>query len=130
MSKFQHHSYFPKDKAVQSYLFPNLCFVCRKSFKKPRSEEARVCPECGRKLVEVGRKFSAPKSTDKPQWKKVQFLVEHGFIFQSVYEQREDKGYYKVSYPKTLKEAQEFVIKYKEQAVKFPLNNSLQRTSR
>ena len=118
MSKFKHHSYFPKDKDVQSYLFPNLCFECRKSFKKPRAEEARICPECGGPLVEVGRKFSVPKSNDKHQWEKVRFLVENGFLFQSVYEQREDKGHYKVSYPKTLKEAQEFVVKYAAQAAK------------
>ena len=118
MSKFKHHSNFPKEKDVQCYLFPNLCFECRKSFKKPQSEHVRICPECGGTLVAVGRKFSAPKSTDKSQWEKVRFLVEHGFIFQSVYEQREDKGHYKVTYPKTLKEAQEFVIKYKAQAIK------------
>jgi predicted amidophosphoribosyltransferase len=117
MSKFRHHSYFQKDKDVQNYLFPNLCFECRKSFKKPHSAEVRICPECGGPLVEVSRKFSAPKSTDKPQWEKVQFLTEHGFIFQSVYEQREDKGHYKVRYPKTLKEAYEFVTKYKDQAI-------------
>ena len=115
MSKFKHHRYFLKDKDVQSYLFPNLCFECRKSFKKPPADEASICPECGRPLVEVGRKFSAPKSTDKPQWEKIRFLVENGFLFQSIYEQREDKGYYKVPYPKTLTEAQEFVIKYKGQ---------------
>jgi DNA-directed RNA polymerase subunit RPC12/RpoP len=117
MSIFKHHSYFPKDKDVQNYLFPNLCFECRKSFKKPRSEKVRTCPECGGSLIEVSRKFSAPKSTDKSQWEKVRFLVKHGFIFQSVYEQKNDKGYYKVSYPKTLKEAHEFVIKYKDQAI-------------
>lgn len=117
MSKFKHHSNFSKEKDVQSYLFPNLCFECRKCFKKPQSEKSRICPECGGPLVEVSRKFSAPKSTDKPQWEKVRFLVQYGFIFQSVYEQGEDSGHYKVTYPKTLKEAQEFVIKYKEQAI-------------
>lgn len=117
MSKFKHHSYFQKDKNVQGYLFPNLCFVCRKSFKKPVSKEPRLCPDCGGVLFEVSRKFTAPKKTDKAQWEKVQYLCEHGFRFQSIYEQREDGGFYRVSYPETLKDAREFVVKYQEQSI-------------
>jgi len=117
VTKFKHHSYFPKEKNVQSYLFPNLCFVCRKSFKKPVSDEPRLCSDCGGVLFEVSRKFTAPKKTDKAQWEKVEYLVERGFRFQSIYEQREDGGFYKVSYPETLKEAREFVVKYQEQSV-------------
>ena len=117
MSKFKHHSNFPKEKLIQSYLFPNLCFECCKSFKKPQAPKLRKCPECGGVLIEVGRKFSAPKATDKAQLDKVRFLVEHGFLFQSVNEQREDGGFYNVAYPASLKEAKEFVVKYKEQAV-------------
>ena len=118
MGKFIHHSKFPKDKNVQSYLFPNLCFECNKSFKKPESKEQRICPECGGPLIEVSRKFKAPKTSDKEQWAKVKYLVEHGFIFQSVYEQREVGVYYKATYPKTLNEAKDFVNKYNEQAIK------------
>lgn len=117
MSKFKNHSNFPKEKHIQSYLFPNLCLACRKSFKKPQALEPRKCPDCGGALIEVGRKFSAPKATDKSEWEKVKFLVEHGFLFQSVYEQRECGGFYHVTYPASLKEAKEFVVKYKEQAV-------------
>ncbi|HRH77479.1 MAG TPA: hypothetical protein PK129_09060 [Cellvibrionaceae bacterium] len=118
MSKFKHHRYFSKDKDIQSYLFPNLCFSCRKCFKKPKAEKARICPESGEPMVEVNRKFSAPKTADNYQWEKVQFLVENGFIFQSIFDLRKDAGRYSVSYPKTLKEAQEFVVKYKDQSVK------------
>jgi hypothetical protein len=45
----------------------------------------------------------------------VRFLVEHGFLFQPVYELHEDGGKYKVSYPQTVEEAKEFVCKYQEQ---------------
>ena len=68
--------------------------------------------------MQLSRKFSAPKTTDVDQWKKVEFLVAHGFHFQSVYEQREDGGRYKVDYPTTLAEAKTFVVTYKEQAVR------------
>lgn len=71
-------------------------------------------------MTAVNRKFSAPKSNDLAQWKKVQFLVEHGFLFQSVYETAGKNDQYKmplkVSYPATIEEARDFVIKYKSQA--------------
>ncbi|GGA82318.1 hypothetical protein GCM10011369_25370 [Neiella marina] len=117
MSKFKHHKYFAKEKSIQSYLLPNVCFKCQKSFKKPSSEDARVCPDCGGELIELSRKFSAPKSTDTAQWKKVKYLVDNGFYFQSVYELREDGGHYKVDYPATLSEAKEFVVRFKDQAI-------------
>ena len=65
----------------------------------------------------LGRKFAAPRAADTEQWKKVQFLVEHGFLFQSVYEASEYGGKRNVSYPATLEEARAFVIAFKEQAV-------------
>ena len=117
MSKFQHYSNFPKDKNVQSYLFPNVCFACRKSYKKPKSEEKRLCPECRIPMEVLGRKFSAPKSTNLSQSKKIRYLVEHGFFFQPVYEQREDGGgNILVGYPRDLSEAKSFVDKYQKQA--------------
>ena len=117
MSAFKHHKYFAREKEAQSYLLPHACFHCRKSFKKPQNQEPRLCPQCGSGLVQLNRKFSAPKTTDVEQWKKVEFLVAHGFRFQSVYEQREDGGKYKVDYPTTLAEARTFVVAHKEQAV-------------
>ena len=65
----------------------------------------------------LSRKFSAPKTTDIEQWKKVQFLVSRGFIFQSVHETREDGKTINVQYPATLHEAKEFVVKYQAHAV-------------
>jgi hypothetical protein len=120
LGTFKHHSYFPKEKAWQSYLLPNVCFVCRKCFKKPATPQASTCPNCGGKMVSLNRKFSAPKSNDLAQWTKVQFLVSKGFLFQSIYEVKNENGeyagHYKVSYPKTLEEAVEFVVKFKDQA--------------
>lgn len=72
-------------------------------------------------MVSLNRKFSAPKSNDLPQWKKVQYLVNNDFLFQSVYEVKYENGEYaghsKVSYPNTLEEAIKFVAKFKTQAV-------------
>lgn len=68
-------------------------------------------------MVRLSRKFSAPAAVDTLQWKKVQFLVEHGFLFQSVYEPTESGGRQKASYPATYEQAKEFVVAFKSQAV-------------
>ena len=64
----------------------------------------------------LSRKFSAPKSADVAQWKKVQFLVAHGFRFYSVYKAVESGGKQSVRYPSTLEEAKDFVVTFREQA--------------
>jgi DNA-directed RNA polymerase subunit RPC12/RpoP len=115
MAIFKHHKYFPKERQAQAFLFPHVCFSCRKSFKKPVRTEPRVCPQCRSTLIRFSRKFKAPKSSDRAQWDKVKFLVEHGFFFYSAYE-RVGFGEVRVSYPRTLEEAREFVKVHKRQA--------------
>ena len=72
------------------------------------------CPVCGSSMVNLGRNFKAPKKSDLSQWSKVKFLVEHGFLFQKI--RPYDINQKPVPYPKTLSEAKEFVIKYKDWA--------------
>jgi DNA-directed RNA polymerase subunit RPC12/RpoP len=117
MTAFKHHNAFPKEKDIQGHLFPHVCFDCKKSFKKPISEAPRLCPQCGGEMVRLSRKFSASTATDTVQWKKVQFLVEHGFFFQSIYEPTESGGQQRTSYPTTYEQAKEFVVAFKSQAV-------------
>jgi hypothetical protein len=64
----------------------------------------------------LSRKFSAPKSKDLAQWAMVKFLVDHGFRFYPVYEPSECGGMVRVAYPKTLREAEEFVVRYSSQS--------------
>ena len=61
----------------------------------------------------LSRKFAAPKMDDIAQWEKVAFLIEHGFLFYSVYQPFGNGAYQRISYPKTLAEAKEFVQLYK-----------------
>lgn len=117
MAAFKHHEYFPKEKDVQRFLFPHACFRCRKSFKKPASDESRLCPQCTNPMVKLSRKFAPPALSDKAQWKKVQFLVEHGFL-QPVYEPSEGGGQQRAPYPATLEEAMTFVVESKAQAIR------------
>jgi hypothetical protein len=67
-------------------------------------------------MVLLSRKFSAPTAIDKAQWKKVEFLVAHGFVFQTVYET--PRGGRSVRYPATLDEAKGFVVEFADQAVR------------
>ena len=67
-------------------------------------------------MTRLSRKFSAPASNDLSQWKKVQFLVDHGFLFQSVYDKAD--GGSNIRYPATLEEAKDFVVAFKTHSVK------------
>lgn len=63
------------------------CLDCHKSFKREfnLAEEypvTLICPHCCGTAHNLGRHFKAPKRTDKKQWAKVGFLMEHGFFFQ------------------------------------------------
>ena len=109
MAKFKHHSHFPKPGAEPAYRFPFVCFACRKSFKYPAQPEHRVCPQCRGPMERLSRKFSAPKSTDLMQWRKVQYLVEHGFRFHTAYVPVAPGVMQSVDYPGTLQEAKAFV---------------------
>ena len=67
-------------------------------------------------MTMLGRKFHAPKKNETMQWKKVQFLAAHGFLFQSIYIPSPAGGKQVVPYPRTLKEATAFVVTYRDQA--------------
>ena len=60
-------------------------------------------------MQRLSRKFSAPKSSDLMQWRKVQYLVEHGFRFHTVYVPVAPGVSRSVDYPRTLQEAKAFV---------------------
>ena len=112
----------------REYLFPFACFACRHSFRRPFAPgvDERPCPHCGGRAIRLARKFKAPPTNDKQQWEKVRFLVAHGFRFWSVY----DRDGLSVAYPKTLKEAEEFVRKYTPRPpTGFPLMRRLRKAA-
>src|SRR5665213_2154133 len=106
MAGFKHHKYFTSERYRQLYLFPHACLKCRKAFKKPVSEEARRCPQCGGELIRLSRKFSAPQVFDTKGWEIVSFLVAQGIHFYSAYESRPPG--HSIRYPKTMDEAKRF----------------------
>ncbi len=100
-------------KVDKSYLWAFACLNCKKSFKRPGPNiKHRKCPHCGSLAVNLGRHFKPPKRGDDAQWEKVIFLIEHGFSFHKIY----DEDGVNIPYPKTLREAKNFVEKYKNKA--------------
>jgi hypothetical protein len=117
MSKFKHHSNFPKERDLYYALFPFVCCACRKCFRKPYTTDSCRCPQCAGMMSMVSRKFAAPKMADVAQWQKVQYLVDRGFLFQSVYTTTSTGVLLRAKYPSTLAEAKRFVIEHQAQAI-------------
>ena len=101
-----------------------VCIDCRKSLNRAidfGSEREYPCSVCGKPMTLLSHLFKPPKKTDTKLWGTVKYLVSNGFHYQHIYETVEKKngviisytGY--VPYPDNLKEAKEFVEKYKEQ---------------
>ncbi len=95
---------FPK------YLVPYACIRCRKSFKRKSDPElpSKPCPHCRGIAIRLYRHFKAPPMNDLQQWKKVAYLIQHGFRF---YHQYDEDGRC-VPYPETMAEAKEFVRRF------------------
>ncbi len=109
---------------VMEYGCHYACLTCRKSFKRnvdltvDWAEQAiKVCPNCSSNSYNCGRHFKPPQCSDELQWRKVEYLLEHGFWFHHVLDEKEY-----VPYPKDLKEAQKFVEKYRAQASQEAVN--------
>jgi predicted RNA-binding Zn-ribbon protein involved in translation (DUF1610 family) len=93
-------------------LLPYVCFTCRKSFKRGLVGQEladKKCPNCGGVAIGLSRKFKPPLRSDAAQWKKVEYLVAHGFRFFS---QRDLRTGATTPYPATLAEARIFVRRF------------------
>ncbi len=107
--------------------YKNVCLKCRRvenlgtDFKNFHTGN---CPLCSSEMYFVNHAFRPPKKHSDKEWKVVEYLIKHGFIFHHIYQEGKSE-YYKtqsnnyISYPKTIEEAKEFVVKYKNQAVKY-----------
>ena len=107
--------------------YKNVCLTCRKAFNMGTDNDnirQAKCPECGDLMTLMNHRFRPPKKDDIKKWDTVRYLVQNGFVYQHVYAKIEMKGNVVTSvqdyvrYPETLKEAEEFVKKYKRQALK------------
>jgi transposase-like protein len=103
-----------------------VCLECRMTLNRPfdsGSEQTYPCPECGNPMTLLPHRFRPPKKTEDKKWETVKFLIENGFYYQHINEIVETKnGVTKyqnyAKYPDNLRDAKEFVEKYKDQARK------------
>ena len=100
--------------------YKSVCLSCRKAFSQgtdfTKFKSDKVCPDCGKPMALLSEKFKPPKKTDDKKWGVVKFLLENGFYYDHIFETIYGGCY--VEYPETMKEAEEFVEKYKAQARK------------
>lgn len=92
------------------YYAPYACFSCRKSFKR-RAETGlpgKTCPQCGGAAIGLSRNFAPPPTTDKTQWRVVEYLVRSGFRYFPI---RDESTGLRIRgpYPRVLREAELFV---------------------
>jgi predicted RNA-binding Zn-ribbon protein involved in translation (DUF1610 family) len=103
-----------------------VCLECKVTLNRPfdsGSELTYPCPECGKSMTLLPHRFRPPKKSENKKWETIKFLIDNGFYFQHIYEKIETKNgvtsYQNyVAYPDNLRDAQEFVVKYKNQARK------------
>jgi len=67
-------------------------------------------------MIWMPERFRPPKKADDEKWAAIKYLVEHGFLYHLIYEKNGNnpRDSIKVRFPQTLREAKEFVEKYKE----------------
>jgi hypothetical protein len=73
-------------------------------------------------MILLPHRFRSPKKSEDKKWETIKFLIDNGFYFQHIYENvtKTVNGFIKfenlVPYPKNMRDAKEFVEKYKSQA--------------
>lgn len=105
--------------------YKKVCLDCKLASNRGfdgGSELAYPCPNCGKPTILYPHRFRPPKKTDEMKWATVKYLFDHGFNYQHICEIKEPEAIKRyATYPKNLREAKEFVEKYKDQAVTFIL---------
>lgn len=112
------------------YMMAFGCLKCKTSHKRKFDGDpcdypaTMMCPICKETSYNFGRKFKPPKKSNTLQWKKIEYLVSHGFYFQPVQKEVEKNIFYRVKYPETLNDAKDFVIEYKNQTLKINMEQN------
>jgi hypothetical protein len=70
----------------------HVCFLCRKTFKKPASTKngwvmlkghVYPCPNCKKPMAQLGKNFRAPRQENLRAWRLLERLFAAGFVFDS-----------------------------------------------
>ena len=102
----------------------SVCIDCRKTFNREfdsGSGREYKCPDCGKPMALYPHRFRPPKKADDMKWATVKYLFENGFNYQHIYGNSGFSQYLNreisyIEYPENLRDAKEFVEKYKSQA--------------
>ncbi len=100
--------------------YKSVCLDCKKCLNRPidtGSGRLYPCSECGKPMIQLSHRFRPPIKTDDKKWEVVRYFVENGFYYDHVFQKMEGsvlEGY--AEYPETLRDAKEFVEKYKAQS--------------
>jgi predicted amidophosphoribosyltransferase len=100
-----------------------VCLDCKKAFSQGTNFKDRReahCPDCNKPMTSLPHRFRPPKKSEENKWDTVKFLIKNGFYYQHIY----DSGFENsksirilVSYPENLRDAKEFINRYKAQAI-------------
>ena len=92
-----------------------VCLHCHKCFSAgtdfTKFQDKKKCPVCLAPMTLLNEKFKAPAKDDSTQWDIVKLLVDNGFNYQTLYDSVSGET---VPYPRTKKDAEEFVRKYRK----------------
>lgn len=102
--------------------YKKISLACKIAFNRDLDLGSKLtypCPECGNPMILLSHRFRAPKKTDFNAWEVVTFLIENGFPYQHIYKlENNNLTSEYAEFPTSLKDAQEFIETYKEQAYK------------
>ena len=107
--------------------YKKVCLDCRLSLSRPidfGSELSYPCPTYSKPMILLPHRFRPPKKSDDKGWDLVRFYIANGFLFQHIYDpnikttDQLNRRTEFVEYPNNLRDAKEFVLKYKAQALK------------
>lgn len=88
-------SYMGRDNEHKIYKAKWACFRCRKCFKQrswhdlSQSEQTSFrgrivhCPQCRNAMVNMGWDFKVPRQSNLEQWRKVELLAQHGYLYHA-----------------------------------------------
>lgn len=90
-----------------------VCLDCRVAYNHDFSNDLRdncTCPQCGKDAYIFSNRFRPPKKQALKKWEVVKYFIANGFFYHHILD--ENSCYQ--PYPETLKEAEEFVKRYKK----------------
>ncbi len=67
-------------------------------------------------MIFINHKFRPPKKNNTKKWQVIKYLISEGYYFQHIKDPLITDKY--IKYPEFMREAKEFVIKYKYQKIK------------